>query len=145
MAVLGFSLAVTSTSMKSDALLLISSLFAIVFYVMLTYGAAWKVGYSDRSAVRNGDVKESAWRGLFVSLMANIINILLAVGLFIEWAVGRAGATLVRGVAILIQAAYQGLLAYVHIGGDRLNNQWWAYFIIIIPALVASTLGYRAG
>lgn len=144
-AVFGFSLAVTAVSMKSDLMLLLCSLGAVIFYVILIYGAAWKIGYADRSAVRNGDIGKSRWRGLFVSLMANSLNILLAVGIFIEWVIGKAGATVMRGAAILLQAAYQGLLAYIKIGGVVLNEYWWAYFVIIIPALVASAIGYNAG
>lgn len=145
-AVFGFSLAVASVSVvKSNTMLLLTSIGAIVFYLMLNYGVAWKIGYSDRAAVRNEDVKYNRFRGLFVSLMANSLNIILAITIAIEFFVGKAGATLLRGIAILLQAMYQGLLAYIQVGGQALNNQWWVYFVIIIPSLVASTLGYVAG
>lgn len=145
-AVFGFSLAIASLSvMKNKTILLVSSIAAVIFYLMLNYGVAWKIGYSDRAAVRNGDVKYNPFRGLFVALMANSVNIILAVAIAIEFFVGKAGATLLRGIAILLQAMYQGLLAYIQVDGMPLNNQWWVYLVIIIPVLVASTLGYIAG
>jgi len=144
-AVFGFSLAVTAVSMKSNVMLLLCSLAAIAFYLVLIYGVAWKIGYGDRAGVRNGEIKASPWRGLFISLAANSVNIILAVAVAIEAFLGKAGATVLRAIAILIQAMYQGLLSYVKIGGEALNNRWWVYFLIIIPALVASTLGYNAG
>ena len=145
-AVFGFSLAVASVSViKSDIVLLLTSIAAVIFYLMLNYGVAWKIGYADRAAVRNGDVKYNRFRGLFVSLMANSINILLGIAIAIEFFVGKAGATLLRGIAILLQAMYQGLLAYIQVGGQALNNRWWVYLVIVIPVLAASTLGYIAG
>ena len=145
-AVFGFSLAIASVSViKNDLVLLLSSIGAVAFYLMLNYGVAWKIGYSDRAAVRNGDVKYSRFRGLFVSLMANSVNIILGIAIAIEFFAGKAGATLLRGIAILLQAMYQGLLAYIKVGGQPLNNQWWVYLVIIIPVLVASTFGYVAG
>ena len=50
-----------------------------------------------------------------------------------------------RFVALLIQGMYQGVLATVSVGGVTLNGLWWAYFLITLPALVISTLGYLAG
>jgi hypothetical protein len=33
----------------------------------------------------------------------------------------------------------------VKIGDVPLNEMWWMYFVIIIPALVTSTIAYIAG
>lgn len=146
-AIFGFSLALTAMRMggKDSAFLWIFSVAAIIFYLCLTYGTAWKIGYSDRSALRTGEVKPLSVRGALISLCANSINIVLAVVVMIEALVGQAGATLARGVAILLQAEYQGVLAYFEIGGQPLNEYWWMYFLIIVPAVLVSWIAYIAG
>ena len=145
-AVFGFSLAIPFiSSVKNNTLLLISSIAAIIFYLMLNYGVAWKIGYSDRAAVRNGEIKYNRFRGLFISLMANSVNILLGIAIAVEFFAGKEGATLLRGISILLQAMYCGLTYCIKIGGESLIGQWWTYLVIVIPVLVASTLGYVAG
>ena len=40
---------------------------------------------------------------------------------------------------------YQGVLAVVTIDGVALNNLWWVYFLITLPAMLISLIGYIAG
>jgi hypothetical protein len=40
---------------------------------------------------------------------------------------------------------YQGVLATVSVGGVTLNGIWWSYFVITLPTMLVSTLGYIAG
>ena len=50
-----------------------------------------------------------------------------------------------RVIALLIQGMYQGVLATFFVGETPLNDIWWSYFLITLPALLTSTLGYIAG
>lgn len=144
-AVFGFSLAMTATVAKSDLLLWLSSVGSIIFYLMLIYGVAWKIGYSDRPAIRRGETTYFPFKGALISLCANSINIILAIAVSIEYFTGNAGATFIRGAALLLQAEFMGLLSFIQLGGAPLNEQWWIYFVIILPSVLVSTLGYVLG
>ena len=142
----GFALAMTSGKAESDALLLWSSIGSIVFYLALTYGTAWKTGSGDRLSVEYGKIPYRPLTGLLCSLVANSVNLILAI-LITVGQLGRIGGleTVPRFIALLIQGMYMGTLATVKIGEITLNGFWWSYFIITIPAMLVSTVAYIAG
>ena len=142
----GFALAMTSGKAESDALLLWSSIGSIVFYLALTYGTAWKTGSGDRLSVEYGKIPYRPLTGLLCSLVANSVNLILAI-LITVGQLGRIGGleTVPRFIALLIQGMYMGTLATVKIGEITLNGFWWSYFIITIPAILVSTVAYIAG
>ncbi len=153
-AIFGFSLALATGKASVDAeqtggndtLLTITSIAAILFYLALEYGVAWKMGSNDRIGIQYGKI---AWRpltGLKVSLLANSVNILLAILI----TVGVLGNIpdlpgVVSTIALLAQGMYQGVLAVFQINGLPLHEFWWVYFVIILPALLISTVGYITG
>ncbi len=142
----GFALAMSAVKAKSDALLLWSSIAAIVFYLALTYGTAHKTGSQDRLSIEYGKIPFKPLRGLAVSLLANSINLLLATLI----AVGSlcnipALESVSNAIALLSQGMYQGVLAVIRVGELPLNEMWWAYFLITVPAMLVATLGYIAG
>lgn len=142
----GFALAMTAAKADSDPLLLWSSIAAIVFYLVLTYGTAWKIGSGDKLGIEYGKIKFNPMMGLILSLFANSVNLILAILI----TVGKLGGIpllddIPRAIALLIQGMYQGILATVKIGDAPLNSMWWSYFTIIIPALLVSLVGYIAG
>ena len=142
----GFALAMTAVYAKSDALLLWSSIAAIVFYLILTYSTAWRVGSSDRLSIRYGKISFNPVRGLLISLVANAVNILLGLLFMIGSLCGvgplQGGAKL---VALLAEGMYQGVLVTVYVGGLALHELWWPYLLLPVPALITSLLGYIAG
>ena len=142
----GFALAMTAGKAESDALLLWSSIGSIVFYLALTYGSAHKTGSNDRLSIQYGKIPFRPYLGLVLSLIANSVNLLLAILI----TVGQLGGfgeleSISRLIALLIQGMYQGVLATVSVGGVTLNGIWWSYFVITLPAMLVSTLGYIAG
>ena len=142
----GFALAMSAVKAKSDALLLWSSIGAIVFYLALTYGTAHKTGSQDRLSIEYGKIPFNPLRGLLVSLVANSVNLLLAVLITIGSLCNVPTLEDVPGaIALLIQGMYQGILAVIRIGEQPLNEMWWAYFVITVPAMLVATLGYVAG
>lgn len=142
----GFALAMTAVKAESDALLLWSSIAAIVFYLVLTYSTAWRVGSSDRLSIRYGKISFNPVRGLLISLVANAVNFLLALLIMIGDLCGvELLKTIPNAIVLLIEGMYQGVLAVIQVGGLPLNKMWWAYLLLPIPALVASLLGYIAG
>jgi hypothetical protein len=142
----GFALAMTAGKAESDALLLWSSIGSIVFYLALTYGTAHKTGSSDRLSIQYGKIPFRPYLGFVLSLIAGSVNLLLAILI----TVGQLGGfgeleSISRLIALLIQGMYQGVLATVSVGGVTLNGIWWSYFVITLPAMLVSTLGYIAG
>ena len=142
----GFALAMSSLKTESDTLLLWSSIASIVFYLALTYGTAWKVGATDKLSIEYGKITFNPVKGLLVSLLANSVNLLLALLLTIGSLFGVGGLeSVARLLALLIQGMYQGVLAVGTIGGEALNNMWWSYFLITIPSMLISFVAYIAG
>ena len=142
----GFALAMSSLKTESDTLLLWSSIASIVFYLALTYGSAWKTGSNDRLSIEYGKIPFHPLRGLMISLVANSINLLMAVLIAVGTLFGLGGLEgIANAVALLGQGMYQGVLAVGSINGQALNAYWWVYFLIPIPAMLVSTVAYIAG
>ena len=142
----GFALAMSALKTESDTLLLWSSIASIVFYLALIYGNAWKTGASDKLSIEYGKIKFNPVRGLLVSLVANSLNLLLAVLIAIGTLFGLGGLEgIANAIALLIQGMYQGVLAVLKIDGVALNNMWWVYFLITVPAMLVSFVAYIAG
>lgn len=142
----GFSLALASTQAENDTLLWVTSVASIIFYLVLAYGTAWKMGSNDKVGVEYGKRKYNPCLGVLVSLLANSINYLLAILIAIGHFGGFEGmASICRGIALLAQGMYQGVLATITIGGVTLNNFWWVYFLLPIPSILISFVAYIAG
>ena len=142
----GFALAMTAGKAESDALLVWSSIASIVFYLALTYGTAWTAGSKDRLSIQYGKIPFRPLYGLAMSLVANSINLLLAVLITLGELAGLGTLEAIANtVALLSQGMYQGVLAIVTFKGQPLNNVWWAYFLITVPAMLVATVGYIAG
>ena len=142
----GFALAMTAAKAESDPLLLWSSIGAILFYLILTYGTAHRTGSADRQSIHYGKIPFRPLTGLLLSLIANSVNLILAILITVGHLAGVDGMESVsRVIALLIQGLYQGVLATFFVGETPLNGIWWSYFLITLPALLTSTLGYIAG
>ena len=142
----GFALAMTAGKAESDPLLLWSSIGSILFYLALTYGSAHRTGLGDRLSIQYGKIPFRPLTGLLLSLIANSVNLILAILITIGQYTDLVGISdISRIIALLIQGMYQGVLATVSVGGVTLNGLWWSYFLITIPAMLVATLGYIAG
>ena len=147
----GFSLAMAITKMGNDTLLMITSLGAILFYLLLIYGAAKKVGEHDRITIDLDRREFKPFTGTLVSLLANAPNLILAAIItIIRFTSKDGGSGVPRAIALLLNGMYQGLLATIQVGGTEedpvwLNSCWWVFWLIVIPALLVSTVGYVAG
>ena len=141
----GFALAMTATRIESENLLLWSSIASIIFYLVLIYGVAWKRGSDDKQSIGYGKIKYNPFLGMILSAIANSINFIVAIIITVGTLTGFENVWIFRTVALLGQGMYQGLLAKVTVGGLALNNYWWAYLLIPIPAMLISLIGYIAG
>lgn len=143
----GFSLALTALKMESDTFLLIFSLASILFYLVLIYGVAQRVGAKDRTSIDLGRMQLSPFRGTLISLLANSLNLLLALVVLLLTVLPGTDAGVARFIAMFLNGMYQGVYSLVKVGSDAvsLNTCWWAYFILPLPAILVSTVGYIAG
>lgn len=149
-AMFGLTLAIATGKSGNPKLELICSIFAVLFYLFLIYTMTWEVGAADKVRVDAGRMKASPLRGLYMSLIANIPNIILALLICVsypfaaaqEWA-GNTCA-IAKFIALLLEGMYTGLLS-IELGGTQLNMFPWAYVVIILPALLTALLSYLAG
>ncbi len=147
--IFGLVLAIACGKVENDTLKIITSGGAIVFYLFLTYAAMWEVGSKDKFGIENGTKKEMPLAGLYVALLSNSFNLLLAIVILAcsfasEGGTLYAAGALAKVIALFIEGMYTGLLS-LDFGGMPLNNYWLSYFVIIIPSLVTSALAYWCG
>ena len=131
---------------NNNLLTLISSLFSIGFYLYLLYTMCWDIGAKDKIRVDSKRMAPMKLKGLWMSLIANIPNLILAVcviigRLSISDAVTNSGNFwfVTKMIATCIQGMYAGLLE-LYAPYNPI-----AYILIILPALAASELGYYLG
>ncbi len=153
--IFGFALAMTSVKSDNATLMLVTGLGAILFYLMLNYGVAWRIGSGDKNAVDHGYLKYRPQTGLYVSLVANSVNLLLAVLLTIGALTGVQNLEgIPRFIAMLLQGMYMGVIDLVVADGKlviagteylALNDFWWTFFLLPLPSMLVSFVGYIAG
>ncbi len=134
---------------SNGTLKLVTSIFAVIFFLFLEFSAAWRIGAEDRMSIEAGHLKKSLWIPVKIWLFASSVNFLLAlfvtlgnlfpnVGFFSV--LGGIGAT----IELFVQGMYMGILA-LSVGGVQLNTLWYMHFAMSLPALLAIWLAYFCG
>ena len=145
----GITLALAASKAQNDGLRIATSIFAICFFLFLQYIAMWKVGASDRLSADLGKLKKDYTVPLKMWLLANSLNLLLALIMSCAmWFEGVGPLESVAAVAtvikLVIEGMYLGLLA-INVGGTALNSMWFMHFITTLPALVVIMGAYILG
>lgn len=162
MTIFGFVLAMACVN--SEPLLLLSSVLSIAFYLFLLYFMTYELGQKDGIRIHAGRLAYKPLRGVWVSLCANIPNLVLGIlaiigklsiqGLgFFErfdalteaeyaalsptWAMNLYGAC--SSIAEFIQCMYKGLCKVLFPGNIL------TLLIIPLPAIVICGLAYPLG
>ena len=138
----GFGLFIVGISLENPTFKIAASVLSITFYLFLEFTVAYKLGTDDRVSVELGKTKPDYLLPVKLWLLANSINLLLAV--FIALAqifsnVGFFGA--VGGVCVTIAMIIEGM----YVGILLLVPHWTMYFVITLPALVVVFLSYVVG
>ena len=133
-----------ATSIKTQ-LELLCGIFAALFYLFLIYNVIWQKGAEDRIRIDGGRQKYMPLKGLYISLIANIPNFIIAAIILVSkpfaethlWAgnmyfIGRTASR-------IWEAMYAGVVAFF----SPFNPI--AHLLIIFPALVVCTGGYYIG
>ena len=142
----GIGLAFASKRAENDTLLLLTSIFSVIFYLFLEYAIIWEVGAKDGITATSRKTSRGLWRGFVISVCANAINILMALLIFSKVFTGAENQVSAVGqfIAMVLQGMYQGILSQPF-GGGQLNDFWWMYFLIMLPAIIVTGVGYIIG
>ena len=147
--IFGLVLALACGKAENNTLMYIASLGAIVFYLFLLYAALWEIGAKDKIAVDGGRLPKKYLNGLYMGLIANIPNFILAILVSIGLLFADGGLISKIGgisssISIFIQGMYSGILA-MDLGGAPLNSYFFVYFLIPLPAILICTISYFFG
>ena len=145
----GLMLALASGMAKNNGLRLGSSIFAIVFFLFLQFAAAWRVGSEDRVSVDLGKRRADLTVPFKMWLLANSLNLLLALLISLGiWFADVGALSTIGGVATVIkyilEGMYTGVLA-VSVGGQPLNAYWFMHFLTTVPTLIVVFAAYVCG
>jgi hypothetical protein len=147
----GLVLSLACNLAKNNTLGLFCSVFAVLFYLFLLYTSVWELGSKHQIPVQYGHRKYQPLLGLYISLLANSINILMAVfftigSLFPNVTFLHNLGVLGGNIGIATQAMYAEILTIkVGAAAAPLNTLWFMYFALPIPALATCAVGYYFG
>ena len=143
----GIMLVMAASAAQSQRiwLRLFASCFAALFYLFLIYNVLWEHGGQDRIRADAGRAARKPFTGLWIMLLANIPNFLIAAAVIVsqpfketqQWAlnvnvVGRALALLWEGMYAGIVATYSPINPIIHL-------------LDIFPALFVGWAAYLLG
>lgn len=125
---------------------LLASIMAIAFYLYLIYMIMWEYGGQARIKFDGGRGPKKLANGLFISLISNIPNLVLAAVIlvsepFINSSDSVAGVvnTVGRAVALLWEGMYMGVVK------TFAPHNPLIYLLMVFPALAVSTFAYYIG
>ena len=75
----------------SKAAQIVVSVGAVIFYLFLIYTAIWEVGSKDKFGIEYGKFEAKPLTGLYIGLLANSLNIVLAVFITLGLCLGNGG------------------------------------------------------
>lgn len=144
-----FGITLSMATMQNNTLLLLSSVFSMLFYLVLLYTMTWDIGYEEKLRIEGGRLRYLPLKGLYMSLFANIPNFILGILMLIgflaggtveggpTWAINMIGTC--KAITVFLEGMYNGIVTVVF------DNAPWATLLIILPALLTCTLAYIAG
>ena len=145
----GLVLVLAAGKAGNTTLRTVTSVFAIVFYLFLQFSSMWRVGSEDRLTIDLGKKGRDMTVPFKVWLLANSLNILLAlmVSLGIWFASIPAFSsigTFATTIKFIIEGMYVGILA-IRVGDVPLNTFWFMHFLTTLPSLGAIYAAYVCG
>ncbi len=139
-----FGLILSMATSGNDTIFLISSLFAVALYMYLLYTLAWDTGAKDGIRISGGRMEPMPLKGLYLSLAANAVNIILGIAVVATAFPSDSEMVInIHNISKLISMFIQGMY-----GGIRwyfMPNNPIFYILMPIPAIVICTLGYIMG
>ncbi len=145
----GLVLTLAAGTVESDLIRIGCSILSILFYLFLIYTGIWDVGAKDCVSVEYGHRAYRPLTGLWIALLANAWNFLLAFGITLgtlcsdSALFGSIGGGS-KFIALVTQGMYTGVLA-IQIGDVSLNAMVWPYFLTPLPAILTAAAAYYFG
>lgn len=156
--IFGAGLWAAMAGLGNKALLVGISIFAILFYLFLIYNMTWEIGAKDKISVDVGKKVYRPLTGLWMSLLANVPNFLLA----ILYTVCRVFSPKLDSIGaiprvglLLFEGMYYGLVTEIYKivevteahpeGRMYIHEFCQTYFIVIIPAIITASVAYYLG
>ncbi|MBE6559283.1 MAG: hypothetical protein E7661_09795 [Ruminococcaceae bacterium] len=164
LAFFGFGLTIATLQARNETLMLIAGVGSAIFYLAMIYSVAWKMGTTDRPIIDMGHRKFNPLTGTLTSLVANIPNLAVAITIMINNLFGD-GSGISGAIGRFLNGMYHSLMHLIKFDGkafhmcldceaclqgtnpnvDYLHACWWIYFVLIIPAVLVSTVAYIMG
>ncbi len=129
------------------------SVVAILLYLFILYTHIWDKGAKDRIKVDGGRMKKQVLKGLYLSLVANSLNIILGLVMcctyyFFDF---NGSPTLLtyqiygsaNSIARIIQGMYSGLILYI--SPTVKETPPYLFLLIVLPAVLVTSIGYYRG
>lgn len=136
---------------ESKILLLFGSIASIVFYMCLLYTTCWEVGMSECVSVETGKSEYKPFRIIPLALIANALNILLAITTVVgfifnnfsydetvRWAYSVYGVS--NNILRVLESMYAGTLYYFGI-----HQIPYILILLVVPQIIFSEFGYYMG
>ena len=145
----GFSLVLAAMKIDNDVLRNVTSIFSILFYLLLLYMKAWDIGFRDKASVEQGKTANTPFLGALISLGANAINYVFALFVMLRALLPSVAfissiGDVCQAISVFLNGMYSGLLAN-QVGGAALNTYWFVFFLTPIPAILVCGLAYYFG
>ena len=145
----GLVLVLAAGEAENTTLRTVTSVFAIVFFLFLQFSSAWRVGSEDRVSIDLGKKKRDLTVPVKMWLLANSLNLLLALlislGLwFADISAFSSIGSVATTVKFIVEGMYVGVLA-IDVGGASLNTYWFMHFLTTLPSLVSVFAAYMCG
>lgn len=148
--ILGMASMMSRNGMQNTFTLFVG-LFSACFYLYLVYAVVWEMGAKDKIRVESGKKERDPWLGFKFMTCAQIPNILVVlvmwcgtIAYYANEGIGNMLFNIGQPIAIFTQGMYLGIIMQFFTKGFMILNST-LYTLAIIPALVASTLGYYFG
>jgi hypothetical protein len=147
-AVFGLMLAMATSS--NETLLLITSLFSVIFYLFLLHTIMWEEGAKRKIKADAGRAHYNPLTGLYLSICSNVPNIILAILILVGYIFGSMDGsfqmewagnmyTVACTIARLWEAMYLGLIQLFS------PQNPIGFTLIVLPSLFTCTASYYLG
>ena len=155
MSFFGTMLAIATLS--NPSLLLWSSIFSVVFYLVIIYFSIWEIGAKDKIRIDGGRLRPFPAKGAVIALGGNAPNLLLALLMGVGALINTKGAQVMslvcNAIARLLNGAYLGILKTLQ---NMLENAlppeagimqyiWWWFIVMTFPSLIVGWFAYFMG
>ncbi len=155
MTIFGITIVLTAVFVagKESPWILAATGLAVTLYLFLIYVHTWEFAAKEKIKIDGGRMKYNSFKGLYIALISNAVNIILALfmclGYYVYiltektayWAGQMFGITNI--IARALNGMYNGALVYLFPSADATPP--YMFLIIVIPALITSFLAYYFG